>query len=281
MSKTRNACNGFRYTRCVISEAPGLSKREQSLLAAWEREGTRTITLTQLRELVGPSTARIVASRLVRKGVLDRIRPGLYAVRPFRAIARPWLQPALIALESLLHEQLHYVGGLIAFSLNRLTSQQYTSVIDVFVPSYLKSRRLGNAKVSFHRRRSNVFSIGITTVEVDGVPVTVSNPERTVLDALEEFRVVGGMEEAVHLFAEALPKIDAQILVSQALEIARDSTCQRLGLLLERAGQQDPFMTQLAARARSSSGSHLLVPGRPRNGTLHPKWHVIENDRAV
>jgi predicted transcriptional regulator of viral defense system len=201
-------------------------------------------------------------------------------VRPFRAIARPWIQPALVALELLLTDKPHYVGGLAAFTLNHLTTQQYTSVVDVFVPSYLPARRLGNARVVFHRRRSNVFSTGITKLEVDGVAVMISDRERTTVDALEEFRVVGGMDEAIHLFAEALPKIDPRAVVDQALAIARDSTCQRLGLLLERAKVCGPFMTELAARASQSSGIHLLVPGRPRRGPLHPMWHVIENDRA-
>jgi predicted transcriptional regulator of viral defense system len=279
--KTRNRCNDLCYAQCVISEAPGLSKREQALLAAWEREGIRSITLRQIQESVGPGSARVVASRLVRKGVLDRLRPGLYAVRPFRAAARPWIQPTLVAIEFLLVDKPHYVGGLAAFTLNRLTTQQYTSLVDVFVLSYLPPRRLGNARVVFHRRRQGTFSTGITTFDVDGVAVSTSDRERTVLDALEEFRVVGGMDEAIKLFAEALPKINPQVLVAQALAIARDSTCQRLGVLLERANVEGAYMTELAARASRSSGIHLLIPGRPRSGPLHQKWHVIENDQAT
>jgi predicted transcriptional regulator of viral defense system len=222
----------------------------------------------------------MAASRLVRKGVLDRVRPGLFAVRPFRAVARPWAPPALVAVELLLADEPHYVGGLIAFTLHRLTLQQYTSVVDVFLPSYRRPRRIGNARVLFHRRRADVFSNGITHVDVDGVPVATTDPERTVLDALEEFRVVGGMEEAINLFEQALPKIDPKVLAEQALTIARDSTCQRLGLLLERAEVHGPFMPQLADRAAASTGIHVLVPGRAKDGPVHPTWRVIENDRA-
>jgi predicted transcriptional regulator of viral defense system len=220
----------------VISGGVGLSKREQALLTSWERARKRTTTLSDIAHLTGDSVARVVAPRLVRKGVLDRIRPGLYAIRPFRAIARPWTLPALVAVELLLDDEPHYIGGLAAFTIHRLTQQQHTSVVDVFVVEFRRPRRLGNAQILFHRRRPRAFETGITHVEIDGVPVSVSDPERTVLDALEEFHVVGGIPEAVRLFREVLPSIDPERLASQALETARDSTCQRLGLLLERAG---------------------------------------------
>ena len=150
----------------------------------------------------------MVASTLVRKGALDRIRPGLYAVRPFRAMARPWTLPSLVAVEILLADEPHYVGGLAAFTVNHLTQQLYVSVVDVFITSYRRPRKLGNAQVFFHRRKPSMFASGLTRIEVTGTPVVVSDPERTVLDALEEPHVVGGMYEAIRLFAEAEPRLD-------------------------------------------------------------------------
>src|SRR5687768_10306055 len=117
-------------------EAVGLSKRERALLAGWERARKTSVTLGEIGHAVGEPVARVVASTLVRKGVLDRIRPGLYAVRPFRAMARPWTLPSLVAVELLLTDEPHYVGGLAAFTLHRLTQQQYASVVDAFITSF-------------------------------------------------------------------------------------------------------------------------------------------------
>ena len=141
---------------------------------------------------------------LVRKGVLDRIRPGLYAVRPFRAMARPWTLPSLVAVELLLAGERHYIGGLAAFTLHRLTQQQYAFVVDAFTTSFRRPRRLGEAEIRFHRRKPSLFESGLTTNEIDGTQVVVSDPERTVLDALEEPHIVGGMQEARRLFDEAV-----------------------------------------------------------------------------
>jgi predicted transcriptional regulator of viral defense system len=257
----------------------GLSKRERALLSEWERARKTSVALGEIGREVGEPVARVVASTLVRKGVLDRIRPGLYAVRPFRAVARPWTLPSLVAVELLLAGEPHYVGGLAAFTLHRLTQQQHASVIDAFIMSFRRPRRLGEAEVRFHRRKASVFASGLTRVEIGGTQVVVSDPERTVLDALEEPHVVGGMQEAMRLFIEAAPRLDHSQLAAYALDIAHDSTCQRLGLLLERSGIDGPFMDDLRARADRSRGVHQLIPGQGRTATPNPTWHIIENDQ--
>lgn len=264
----------------MTSFAVGLSKRERALLAEWEKGRRRTVTFEDIKKRTGPGAARVTASRLVKKRVLDRIGRGLYAVRPFRAVGETWAFPALVGVEQILRKDPHYVGGLAAFTLNRLTQQQHGSLIDVFVPAFRRSRRVGNARVVFHRRDPAVFGVGVGRVEVDGVAVAVSDPERTVIDALDQFRVVGGMAEAIRLFRGALPKLDLERLVAAALAISRSSTCQRLGLLLEREGSRGAAMKRLRKRAEESTGVHLLVPGRPRLGRVHPVWKIIENDKA-
>jgi predicted transcriptional regulator of viral defense system len=257
----------------------GLSKRERALLSDWERARKTSVSLGEIGHAVGEPVARVVASTLVRKGVLDRIRPGLYAVRPFRAMARPWALPSLVVVELLLAGEPHYVGGLAAFTLHRLTQQQHASVVDAFTINFRRRRRLGDADVRFHRRKPAVFESGLTHVEIGGTPVVVSDPERTVLDAVEQPHVVGGMLETIRLLHEATPRLNHAQLVAYGLEIGRDSTCQRLGFLLERFGVDGPFMADLRARAARSTGVHQLVPGLGRAAPPHPIWRVVENDR--
>lgn len=259
-----------------MTETLGLSRRERALVAGWERSRTKVVRLADL-ESVGPFAASI-AKRLVEKKVLERIGRGLYLVRPFRASGQAWSFSSLPALEHLLAGTPHYVGGLSAFTLHRLTAQQHTSVVDVFVQSFRRSRRLGNARVVFHRRPAMVFKRGIIRLDLDGVAVQVADPERAAIDALDQFRVVGGMASALSLVRDAIPKLNTRKLVADALSIARTSTCQRLGLLLERAGKPGRVLSPLRERAEESRYTPLLIPGRSREGRLHPVWRVIEND---
>ena len=184
----------------MVSETVGLSKRERGLLGQWERARTKSVRLEEIARAVGVARLGWWPRRWCARACSTAFGPGCTRFRPFRAMARPWTLPSLVAVELLLAGEPHYVGGLAAFTLNRLTQQQHTSIVDVFVTSFRRPRRLGEAEIVFHRRKVEVFQSGLTRIEVDGTAVAVSDPERTVLDALEEFHVVGGMAEAIRLF---------------------------------------------------------------------------------
>jgi predicted transcriptional regulator of viral defense system len=68
---------------------PGLSPRELALLAEWELEGVDRVEPADVAERVGPDAARKVLARLARKGALERVGRGVYAVKPLRAVGRP------------------------------------------------------------------------------------------------------------------------------------------------------------------------------------------------
>lgn len=260
----------------------GLSARETALLTRWERRRRSHVTIGEIAREVGASKAHMAASRLVRKGVLDRIGRGLYLVRPFRALGRGWGVSALASVARLLDGVPHYVTGLAALTLHHLTEQVYTSVVDVFVPSHRRARRLGNATVVFHVAPAEAFTHGVTDVEVEGVPVRVADPERTLLDVLDYPHLVGGLSAALAVVAAALPRVDRAKIVADALTgHRRMGTLQRLGLLLERAGAPASTWRPLAERVASSRGPLSFVPGAPRRGKVHPVWRVVENDAVA
>ncbi len=66
--------------------------------------------------------------------------------------------------------------------------------------------------------------------------VNVSDVERTLLDALDHPRLVGGMRRALDLFSTGLARADLNTLIGHAVRGSRHSTCQRVGVLLERRG---------------------------------------------
>ncbi|MCK4415493.1 MAG: type IV toxin-antitoxin system AbiEi family antitoxin domain-containing protein, partial [Candidatus Eisenbacteria sp.] len=61
-----------------------LSKNEARIILDLEWRGQRTVTLEDIRRMLRATetNARYVAHRLVRKGWLERLRPGLYQLVP-------------------------------------------------------------------------------------------------------------------------------------------------------------------------------------------------------
>jgi predicted transcriptional regulator of viral defense system len=259
---------------------PGLSERELSLWLDWERTSVRLVQVSDLKLLVGQS-AYSTASRLVKKGVLMPLGAGAYAVRPLRFVGRPWTQSAAVTVEALLSDTPHYVGGLSAVTAHRLSEQVYVSRLDVFVPTSLRPRRLGDARVHFHKVRLKAFQLGLTSVRFEGVEVTYSDPERTLLDALDYPALFGGLQQAENLVRLSLPKVDPSKLVHYAIELSSSSTCQRLGLLLERSNSPGRVWRPLMKKVQASESLPSMLTNRARKGKVNTRWRIVENDLAA
>jgi predicted transcriptional regulator of viral defense system len=166
-----------------------------------------------------------------------------------------------------------------ALTLHRLTDQLHASVIDAYVLRRRRQRTIANAAVHFHLTEPRRIDLGLTRVPVEHVAVAVSDPEKTLLDALDHPRPFGDLREAVRLVDRSLNRIDVDTLVQYALQLSPLSTLQRLGVLVERYGAAPAKLSDIANRVRGSSNTPAMVPG-PRTGRLHPTWHIIENDIA-
>jgi predicted transcriptional regulator of viral defense system len=266
-----------------ISDALGynasLSTREVRLLSGWERERRIVVTIEDIRASVGANAAADVARELVRKHALQRLRRGAYLVRPFRSLGRPTQPSTAVAVEALLHKEPHYLGGLWALSHHGLTEQRYASVLDAFVAHRLASRQLGAGRVRFHVLPSASFSYGITTTTMEGLNVHVSDIERTLLDAFDHPRLFGGIQRALDLARDQLARVDRTRLLTYAVTGSKPSTCQRIGVLLQREGLSSRALAKLRKRARETQSLLSLNPAVPRTGPVNREWNVVENDR--
>lgn len=257
-----------------------LSPREVALLSGWERARRRWVTLADVQLATNRQVGAKVASALVRKGVLVRLKPGLYLVRPFRQLHHPTATSAPLALEVLLHDEPHYLGGLWAFTQNGLTSQQYRSRLDAFVARPHRPRGVAGARVVFHRLPVAALQVGVVETVIEGLPVRMSDGERTLVDLLEWPRIAGGLVGAIELFERALSKVQMGRVASLGAQVAGTSTCQRMGLLLERAGASSAALRPLTARARGTKSLISMRPG-PRTGRVNVRWSVVENDHVL
>ena len=262
----------------MIYNTPGLSSIEIALLSSWERERKDRISIGELRQRLGHETRGVVDS-LVQKGLLERIAPGLYLIHPFRSLARPRAVSAPVVAAALLADEPYYLGGWWAFSLHRLTQQVYGSLMDAYVTRERRSRRLRSARLVFHVLPSAAFDYGIETVRIEETDVHVSDAARTVLDALDYPKTFGGLRAVLQLVEPALARVDRKQLVAYAVRGSRPSTCQRLGVLLERRGATAHSLAPLARRTRETASLLSMLPDAPRTGPVNARWRVVENDQ--
>ncbi|HEY3081770.1 MAG TPA: type IV toxin-antitoxin system AbiEi family antitoxin [Chloroflexota bacterium] len=258
--------------------ATGLSSRELALLSEWEMDGVTRVRPCDLAERLGePAVARKTLARLAAKRALDRVAKGVYAVRPLRAVGQPWAWSSAASVAHAMAGQTYYVGGAVALTLHRLTTQVNHAVVDVFVPAQRDDRSIDGVRVRFHTAAwKDAFAFGVTTVEVDGVPVAVSDPERTLLDVLDRPELVGGAAAAVDAFRTGIARVDAAHLAEHAARWGRISLRQRAGYLLEQAGVPPAILAPLAAATAPTNTVPLPKASRRPRGRAHPVWRVVD-----
>ena len=255
-----------------------LSRREVGLLAEWERARISSVTIDDVRRLVG-APAKDVVKALARKGVLQRVGRGVYLVRPFRSLLRPTASSPVVAIAALLRERSYYLGGLWAFTHHRLTTQQYVSVLDAFVTRLRPPRDIGGARVIFHALPQRLMEYGLTTFISEGIAVRASDIERTLLDVLDHPAIVGGVGRALALVQDGYPRSNPRRLVDYAVRGSRSSTCQRLGVLLERRNAPRRLLARLEVKIAGTRSLLSMLPDARRVGQVNRRWRVVENDR--
>lgn len=256
-----------------------LSSRERLLLAEWERARASRVTRGDIAERWGTAKADKITSTLVRKGALRRVGRGIFLVVPMRAQARPTTPSSAALVAALLSDEPYYLGGLWALTHHRLTPQQYATRMDAFVARGHRPRAMANAHVWFHRVPPSRIADGYDVVSIEGAAVHVSTREQTLLDLLDYPDMAGATRAALALVEPALAQTDLGKLARRAAMVASSSTCQRLGVLLERAGIDPSKLTALRRRALATRSLTSMVPGAPRRGPVNTRWRVVENDR--
>lgn len=256
-----------------------LSENEAKVVLDLEWRGKKTLTLAELRHALGASEAyaRHLAHRLVRKGWLERLRPGLYQLVP-AARGREGIADTnpLSAGAALLTQYFFSFGT--ACTHHGLTEQVFAEVYlacqDHRRPETIRGKRYVFVYVPERR------FFGYEEVPVLGERVHIASPERALLDAIDRPQYAGGIGEVSRMVARATTRVSWSALVGLARQWSSSALVQRLGYFLDlhNVDVAQDVRTALLALIRAQSKIHL-GPRRKwgARGKLIRPWNVIEN----
>jgi predicted transcriptional regulator of viral defense system len=249
-------------------------------------EGDRIFGAARARQLaptVGLSEGylRQALHHLAKSGWVIRLRKGLYAlsstvpgVTPAHEfeIAMALVEPAAISHWS----ALHYHG---------LTEQapRKVFVLTTTEASVPRSRGKGKGAGSgisaggmsyqFVQIRPERF-FGLQKAWVGDARVTITDPERTLLDGLTMPQYCGDFAEVLHAFEARGADLDLQRIIEYALKLDA-ATAKRLGWVLEHQGVDLSKLERLAALP--IKGYRKLDPTGPRKGQTNARWMIQVN----
>ena len=183
-----------------------LSINEAKIILDLEWRGKRTITLADLHEMLNGSEsyARYLAHRLVKKGWLERLRPGLFLLVPASRGREgvPDSNP-LVAGAVLVSPYFFSFGT--ACTHHGLTEQRFSEVYVACRDRRRAEKIRGIRYVFVHVPKRRFF--GFDEVRVLGVPVRMATLERALLDAIDRPRHSGGIGEVSRIVMRAAPRI--------------------------------------------------------------------------
>lgn len=247
--------------------------------------GDRIFTAERARGLaaalgISPGYVRQALHHLTKAGWIVRLRRGTYALSgtvpgslPIHEyeIAMALVQPAAISHWS-------------ALSYHGLTEQTPRHVF-ILTPARSVPRLRGKRKIAdpgypvgntiyrFVQVKPERF-FGIEEVWVEEARISITDPERTLLDGLVAPHYCGDFSEVLHAFEMRKPKLDLERIVGYALKLDA-ATAKRLGWVLEHQGVKPSRLKAL--QAVPIKGYRVLDPTGPRRGPCDSRWMIQEN----
>lgn len=250
-------------------------------------EGYRIFSTDRARELaprVGLKDAYLCESlyHLRQNGWIVSLRRGLYALsstvpgvtaaHEFE-IAMALVEPAAISHWSALHHH-----GLTEQAPRKVFALTTT---EVSVPRVRGAKakqsgrgfRVGDTTYQFVRVKPERF-FGLQKTWVGEARVTITDPERTLLDGLMMPQYCGDFAEVLHAFEARGTDLDLERITEYALRLDA-ATAKRLGWVLEHLGVDVSKLERLAALP--IKGYRKLDPTGSRKGPTNARWMIQEN----
>ena len=240
----------------------------ESLFALEESEaGVLTIADLAKKMRLSREQAWKLASRLVKKKRLIRLKRGIYLFAPMKAGRRGlWTEDAVTSIPKLMEGKEYYIGFWSALNHYGLTEQ-----IPVTVQVVTTSRQRSFEALQTRFKFIQVRCLGEwKEVEIDGKNVRIASVEQLILDCLSFPEKSGGIKEACKALWNARKKLDWKKLESLSYK-SSDAARRRLGYLSELLGMRK-------LKPGAIIGWRWLDPSVPKRAIgRSAKWGLLLN----
>lgn len=252
----------------------GLGEIESKVLSSLVAEGKTIITTKDLAEKLGSATsAHLMASRLVKKKWLERLRRGAFLVLELAAGEKPaWSEDPYYIASFLANP--HYVGFYGVLNYYGWT-EQIPIVTQVVTTKRIPNKTVLGLRFEFITVAPHKF-FGFNKVHRTGHWVHVSDPEKTIADALDNPSYAGGINEIAKCIYYA-KDLEYEKLVDYALKMKNRAILKRFGYLAEIMERKIPEKTMKRIRENISKGYSPLWPGIKKKGHYNAKWNLLLN----
>ena len=257
----------------------GISYRSSELLNGLVSRRKDFFTLNDASEVLSGkdnSTVRKLLSDMTKRGIIMRLKAGLYHIVPFEQHPDHYFPNWHLTAEAIAGTRLSYVGFYSALDIHGLITQP-SMVEQVVTKEQIKPKvqQIRNVRFEFITLSENRF-FGYKKHWIDDFhKVNCSDLEKTFLDCLYRPDYAGGITEITKALHKSRERLQQEKFKEYLGLYDTQVVYKRLGFILDKLGLFHDLQGFIAAKVTSSYS--LLAPSPRNHGHYSSKWGIVEN----
>ena len=208
-------------------------------------------------------------SHLKHHGWIEGLKRGLYAFTPESGIAQPpheyEIAEALVPGST--------ISYWTAMRFYEMTQQMPATIFCMVCKGTSTPRNQALRHITYVQVKKEYF-FGTKTIWLNQARISITDPERTLLEGLRHPEYCGGFREVLSAYKDKMATLDLSKLIDYALQL-EVAVAKRLGWILENQGTSPSVIEPL--KKTPMKGPRKLDPTSQTIGTYNSNWQLQEN----
>ncbi len=256
-----------------------ISKQSNALLSHFNERDKKCFSYHEAVEALsdsGESAVKQLLSDMTKRGLLMRLKKGLYYVIPYEQDANVFMPDWHLIAEHLVQDLDYYIGYYSALQIHNLITQpslkEQIVVSKQIRPSAISIK---NVEFQFIYHNENHF-FGSTKMWIDSYhKVVCSDLEKTFIDCLFKPEYAGGIVELGRAIYVSKNTMDFDRLFEYAIRFKSQAVIKRLGFLLETLEIETDIISKLHT---AKTASYVLLDTElHKSGKMISRWGIQQN----
>lgn len=255
-----------------------ISYRSSELLNSLLKNDKLFFTPDEAMEILNnsnPAAVRRLLSDMAKRGLLLRIKDGVYNIIPYEKDAGNYLPNWHLTAEAIVQPGKYYIGFYSALDIHGLITQPaLTEQVVTEKQIVPKFRILKKVKFEFITMGTRFFGYNKTWID-DFNKVYCSDIEKTIIDCLYMPGSANGITEIIKAISKISGKINPEKLLSYLNKFNSQAVYKRLGFILQNLGELKDLREEVIKHVGNSYT--LLDTSFPPKGKYNSQWKIIDN----
>jgi predicted transcriptional regulator of viral defense system len=222
------------------------------------------------------SAVRELLSDMTKRGLLMRLKEGIYYVIPYEANAEIFMPDWHLIAEYLVNDTKHYIGYYSALQIHNLITQPSLKE-QIVVSKQIRPSEIKIKEVPFqfiYHNEKHFF--GAKKIWIDNFnKVMCSDLEKTLIDCLFKPDYAGGIVEIARAIYISKEKIKYDTLLEYAKKFDSQAVIKRLGFILEVLEINTKIISELQ---KLKTASYITLDTElPKTGKSISRWSILQN----